>query len=91
MKATVIFMCVFGLMSSFAKTNAQNSKLDFQIEKGTVKEVLEKIEQQTGLSFMYDNDVFDVNREISLTVNNESIENVMKSLLAEKNLKYEKD
>ena len=90
MKATVIFMCVFGLMSSFAKTNAQNSKLDFQIEKGTVKEVLEKIEQQTGLSFMYDNDVFDVNREISLTVNNESIENVMKSLLAEKNLKYEK-
>ncbi len=90
MKAIVIFLCVFGLMSSFAETNAQNSKLDFQIEKGTVKDVLEKIEQQTGQSFMYDNDIFDVNREISLTVSNESIENVMKYLLAGENLRYEK-
>jgi len=90
MKAIVVFLCVFGLMSSFADTNAQNLKLDFQIEKGTVKDVLELIEQQGDLSFVYDNNVFNVNREISLKANNKSLDDVLKILLSEENLKYEK-
>ena len=90
MKAIVVFMCVLGLMSSFAETDAQSSKLNFQIEKGTVKDVLEMIEHQSGLSFMYDNDVLDVSKEVSLKVKNETIEDVLKLLLADENLKYEK-
>ena len=90
MKTIVIFMCLFGLMSSFAETDAQNSRLDFQIEKGTVKDVLEVIENQTGLSFMYDNQILDVNRIVTLKANNQSVEEVLQSLLLEENLKYER-
>jgi iron complex outermembrane receptor protein len=90
MKVIVILLCIVGLMSSFANSGAQNSKLSFQIEKGTVKNVLEKIEKQTGLSFMYDNNVFNVNRSISLSVENESVEKVLDALLSAENLKYER-
>ncbi len=90
MKVIVIFLCAIGLMSSYADSNAQISKLNFQIEKGTVKDALETIEKQTGLSFMYDNNVFNVNRSISLSVENEPIEKVLDQLLSAENLKYER-
>lgn len=90
MKVIVIFLCVIGLMSGYADSNAQISKLNFQIEKGTVKDALETIEKLTGLSFMYDNDVFNVNRPISLSVENEPVEKVLDKLLSAENLKYER-
>ncbi|MDD4192791.1 MAG: carboxypeptidase-like regulatory domain-containing protein [Mangrovibacterium sp.] len=90
MKVIVIFLCAIGLMSSYADSNAQISKLNFQIEKGTVKDALETIEKLTGLSFMYDNNVFNVNRPISLTVENEPVEKVLDQLLSAENLKYER-
>ncbi len=89
MKVIVFLLCVAGLTSSFADTNAQGSKLDFRIKKGTVKDVLELIEQQTGLAFMYDNDVLDVSREISVKVEGQAIDDVLDNLLGE-DLKYEK-
>ena len=90
MKVIVALVCAIGLMSSYADSGAQVSKLNFQIKKGTVKDVLETIEEQTGLSFMYDNALFDVNRSISLSVDNESVEKVLEKLLVSENLKYEK-
>ncbi len=90
MKVIVILLCAVGLMSSYADSDAQTSKLNFQIEKGTVKDVLEKIELQTGLSFMYDNNVFNVNRAISISVEDEPIGKVLEKLLEDENLKYER-
>ncbi|MEN6320163.1 MAG: carboxypeptidase-like regulatory domain-containing protein, partial [Syntrophaceae bacterium] len=90
MKVIVILLCAVGLMSSYADSDAQTSKLNFQIEKGTVKDVLEKIELQTGLSFMYDNNVFNVNRAISISVEDEPIGKVLEKLLEDESLKYER-
>ncbi len=88
MKITAILLIV-GLTSSYAKTTAQNTRLNFIVERGIVKDVIEKVEQQTDLSFMYDNRVFDVNREISIRVENKTVDELMDDLLAGKGLKYE--
>ena len=89
MKITAILVLVIGLTSAFAKTSAQNTRLSFVIDRGTVKDVIEKIEQQTDLSFMYDNRAFDVNQSISIRVENKTISDLMNELLEGKGLKYE--
>ncbi len=90
MKVIVILVCVIGLMGSYANSDAQTSNLNFQIKQGTIRDVLETIEEQTGLSFMYDNNVFDVNRSVSISVTNQSLEEVLDKLLPGDDLKYEK-
>lgn len=90
MKFTAILLLVVGLMSSYAKTTAQNTRLNFVVDRGTVKDVIEKVEQQTDVSFMYDNRVFDVNQPISIRVDNKTVNDLMDELLANKDLKYER-
>lgn len=89
MKMIVILILVAGLTSSFAKSDAQTTKLNLKFKSGTVRDVIEEIERQTDLSFMYDNNVFRVDRPISIDVENESVKSVVEKLIAGENLKYE--
>jgi len=60
MKMIVILLLVVGLTSSYAESDAQTAKLNLKFKSGTVKDVIEEIERQTDLSFMYDNNVFKI-------------------------------
>lgn len=54
----------------------------------TLKEVLKEVEKQTGLSVIYKNDDFDVNKRITATFNDASVTEVMNKVL-DRNLDYE--
>ena len=89
MKMT-IFLCLFvGLLSSMAETHAQATKLNLKIQSGTVKDVIEEIERQTDFSFMYDNNIFDVNRKISVDAKNSTVPEILDQIVNGENLKYE--
>ena len=89
MKMIVILLLVVGLTASYAKTDAQTTKLNLKLKSGTVKDVIEEIERQTDLSFMYDNSVFNVDRQITIDVENETVKSVVEKLISGENLKYE--
>ena len=89
MKMIAILLFVVGLTSSYAKSDAQTSKLNLKFKSGTVKDVIEEIERQADLSFMYDNNVFKVDRQISIDAENETVKSVVEKLIFGLDLKYE--
>jgi TonB-linked SusC/RagA family outer membrane protein len=91
MKFVMIFCLFVGLGTSFANDAlAQTTKLNLSANQLTVKEVIEEVERLTGLSFMYDNSVFDVNRRVTFDAKNESVQEVMERLVSGQNLRFEK-
>lgn len=89
MKMIVILLLAGGLITSYAESDAQTSKLNLKFKTGTVKDVIEEIERQTDLSFMYDNNVFKVDRQISIDAENETVKSVVEKLIFGEDLKYE--
>ncbi|WP_321288885.1 TonB-dependent receptor [uncultured Sunxiuqinia sp.] len=89
MKMTLVLCLFLGLFSSMAETTAQETKLNLNIQSGTVKDVIEEIEQLTDYSFMYDNNIFDVNRQISVSERNSTVSEVLDRVVDNENLKYE--
>ncbi len=89
MRMIVFLLFVAGLTATYANSDAQTIKLNLNLNSGTVKDVIEEIERQTNLSFMYDNNVFKVDRPISINVENESIKTVLEKLILGEDLKYE--
>lgn len=89
MKLTLVLCLFVGLMSTMAESSAQTTRLNLKIQQGTVKDVIEEIERQTDYSFMYDNNIFDVSRNISVTTENSTITDIMDQVVEGENLKYE--
>ena len=89
MKMLVILLLVVGLTSSYAESDAQTTKLNLKLKSATVKDVIEEIERQTDLSFMYDNNVFKVDRPVSIDVENATVKSVVEKLISGEDLKYE--
>ena len=74
-----------GVLSSKADdSHAQDTRLTFSVKNATVKSVLDRIEKSTGFSFMYENNVMDLNSKVDFEAENESIESVLNRLLSDK-------
>ncbi|MDO8927771.1 MAG: carboxypeptidase-like regulatory domain-containing protein [Bacteroidota bacterium] len=89
MKMIAILLLVVGLTSSYAESDAQSTKINLKLKSATVKDVIEEIERQTDLSFMYDNNVFKVDRPVSINVENATVKSVVEKLISGEDLKYE--
>lgn len=89
MKMIVILLLLVGLTASYAESDAQTSRLNLKLKSATVKDVIEEIERQTDLSFMYDNNVLKVDRKISIDAENETVASVVEKLIFGEDLKYE--
>lgn len=89
MKMILSLLMVAGLAVSYGKSDAQTTKLNLKVRGGTVKEVIKEVERQSNYSFMYDSNVFDVDRPISIDAENQTLENVVEKLILGQDLKYE--
>jgi len=67
---------------------SQNAKLDLNIENGTIKEVLLEIKKQTNVSFLYNNKELNDSERVTLSVRDNSVDNVLDLLLKNQNLAY---
>ena len=70
------------------KTYSQTKLLTLNYEKTTVKEVLSKIEDQSEFYFMYSEKLVDVNREVSVNIENQKIDEILDYLFASTNVKH---
>ena len=62
MKLIVVMICIVGLTGSYASVYSQQTKLNLNVQKTMVKDVLKLIEEQSEFSFMYNASKIDVNR-----------------------------
>ena len=88
MKLVVLLICIIGLTGSYASVYSQQTKLNLNVQKATVKDVLKLIEDQSEFSFMYNASKIDVYREIDLNVEKSSIEDVLKKIFAGEDVSY---
>ena len=85
-KLFAVLICFVGLTGSFAST--AQTKLKLNIKNTTIKNVLNQIENQSEYSFMYDASKINVDRKINLTVENSSVEDILKIIFPNQNVFY---
>lgn len=76
-----LFIIVLSAFQALAGgTYAQTTRLTLDLKNSTVKEVLQKIEQQSEFYFLYNSELIDVQRKVDVSVENEKIDNVLARL-----------
>jgi len=87
MKLTLLFFMV-RLMHVSASVYSQATKLSLDLRNSTVLEVLNEIENQSEFHFAYSSKLIDLNRKVSVVVNDKSIEKTLQTIFKGTNVKY---
>ena len=88
MKLTMVlfFLAVTRLMASEAYS--QITKMTLQVKDARVREVLSEIEENSEFFFLYNSKLIDVDRKVSLDVNDQKIDEVLSDLFHGTNVLY---
>ena len=83
MKLTMVlfFLAITQMMASEAYS--QTTKMTLQLKDATVKEVLNRIEEKSEFFFLYNSKLVDVDRKVSVDVNDQKISEVLNDLFRE--------
>ncbi|MDP2338129.1 MAG: TonB-dependent receptor [Bacteroidota bacterium] len=87
MKLTSILILVF-VISVSAAGYSQSTKLSINVKNGTFVDVLKQIENQSEFYFYYNNDEISKLKDVSISVSNKKIQDVLEELLSGTNLEY---
>jgi TonB-dependent SusC/RagA subfamily outer membrane receptor len=83
-----VLLSVIMTLSSFAHTNVYSQeKISVNVENTEILKILDNIESTTDLRFFYDNDIYDFNKKITLSINEETIAKAI-GLIFENNLDF---
>lgn len=89
MKLTIILVSLVSLNLSFGSSYAQETKLSLHISKGKLYEVFKNIEAQSEFSFMYDNSMINVEKEVNIKVEKRTINEVLDQVLDKNEIRYQ--
>lgn len=76
MKITLLLTCLLTLSVS-GSVYSQNTLLNLDLKDKTVRDVLKSIEKQSSFRFFYNDEFTDLNRSITLTADDKTIEDVL--------------
>jgi TonB-linked SusC/RagA family outer membrane protein len=88
MKLTTVFILLSVFMAT-ANGFSQQATFNLHHKNVAIKTVIEQIKAQSDYDFFYNNDDFNVNKKISLKVDNGNIDEVLHQILEPANLKYQ--
>lgn len=86
MKLTFLFL-VISLLTFTAEASAQ--RVSMSLNNVKVEKVLSTITKQTGLSVAYSKQIVNLDRKVSIQVENADVASVLEKLVADTNLNYE--
>ena len=87
MKIT-LFLCLFGIFGVQASTYSQNTKLNLDYKNTSIKQILADIKTQSKFEFIYNNDDFDTDSKVDISVNEGSVEEVLDIIILPAHLQY---
>src|SRR5690606_23134344 len=88
MKLTVFFTLISVGWALANKTYSQTKALTLHMENATVKQVLAGIENQSEFRMMYSGKFIDVERQVSINMEDQKIDAVLKALFAGTDVSY---
>jgi TonB-linked SusC/RagA family outer membrane protein len=81
----LLFLAIFQVSAS---TYSQNTKFNIKLTEKTVKDVLVEIEEQSQFHFLYNDEFTDLNRIVSIDVNNVKVQEILDDLFSESDITY---
>jgi hypothetical protein len=87
MRLSGLFLLIT-LLNVSGNAFSQGTRLTLDLKNVTVKEVFTEIEQKTDFKFLYRNDLVDVNKRVTITAENELVENILTQLFTPNDLAY---
>lgn len=88
MKLTVVLSLLLITQAFALKSYSQRTLINLKMENVTIKEVLRGIEEKSDFYFLYNNDLINVNRTVSIDVKNEKVQDVLSQLFADKSINF---
>ena len=88
MKLTIFLFCLAIMQLMASETYSQTTRMTLQLKDATVKEVLNKIEENSEFFFLYNGKLVDVNREVSVNVNDQKINEILSDIFRETDVVY---
>lgn len=88
MRISTFLILLTSLQAIALSNSAQGSKFSIKVEKATVAEVLQIIEQESDYFLFYNNKVVDLDEEVSLNLTNKSVTEVLNLLFKDKEVTY---
>src|SRR5665647_2026806 len=82
MKILTVFMLIT-IATVSAKSYSQQTKLSFNLDQVTVAQVFLEIEKSSEFIILYNEKSLDLNRRVSLNIENEGIENILSQMFAD--------
>jgi len=80
MRLTVFFV-LLALMQTFAgSTYSQQTRITLKMDKVRVIDVLDKIEDKSEYYFLFNKNLIDVERDVSIDVDNQKVEDVLRNI-----------
>lgn len=86
-KAFLFFIVCFCILSSFS-LQAQNQKVTLRVNDTPLEDVLNQIENQTGMHFLYSNKIVNINRKVSVNFDQKSLSDILNKLFEDQNVSY---
>lgn len=80
MKLSVLLTCILSL-NTLASVYSQNSKFDLAVKDQSVRDILKLIEEESQFRFFYNADFADLDKKLSLSVRQQSIDELMSLIL----------
>lgn len=84
-RSIILLFCIISVHSVLY---ASNGNVSLDSNKVTVGNVLSAIERQSDFYFTYNVDQIDINRSVSVNMENKSVEAILQDLFAGENIKY---
>ncbi|MGQ8335849.1 SusC/RagA family TonB-linked outer membrane protein [Sunxiuqinia sp. A32] len=90
MRLTFFFL-LLGLLQVAANSYSQNNKLNLEMKNVKVSDVLQAIENQSKYRFAYSSELIDLDREIDVSIKNQTIGEILNAVFAGTTVNYEID
>jgi TonB-linked SusC/RagA family outer membrane protein len=88
MRLTFFFL-LLGLMQVAASSYSQTTKLNLDMQNVKVGDVLQAIENQSKYRFAYSSEFIDLDRKVNISIHDQGIEEILKTLFSGTGVKYE--
>ena len=88
MRLSVVFLFLSLGIAVANNSYAQNTTLSLDMSNSTIANVLEAVENQTDFSFIYDANVVNINKKVSVSVNEKNIFDVLNKMFGNSDIAY---
>lgn len=88
MKATMLAICFFACLLVAPNLSAQNNDISLILNDISIKDALRQVERTSNYFFLYNNNLIDVDRKVSINVEHESINKVIDLLFQKQKINY---